>query len=197
MSRTPAPCGTCNGSCFLGLEELQGSCALWGLLGALALFYLLSLVCNVLCCLRYKKVRDKLRSHVTRLRGSAAHLAEEVPVYGNIGYLQSGHGSGVHTVKTESEREPRVKKPTCYANLKLKSPGRLLPEAPAGSTEIQYTDVVLAGPRCSELEVWAEGCVAGREAAQPPGELYASVHTDRFLPAFENQDYANNHAVPS
>lgn len=47
--------------CPAGLEELQGSCALWGLLGALALFYLLSLVCNVLCCLRYKKVRGRYR----------------------------------------------------------------------------------------------------------------------------------------
>uniref|UniRef100_A0A8C0G359 Uncharacterized protein n=1 Tax=Chelonoidis abingdonii TaxID=106734 RepID=A0A8C0G359_CHEAB len=89
-------------------------------------------------------------------------------------------------------------KPTCYANLKMLKPqGRQLPESSVGGAEIQYTDVVVTGPRRSEPEIWGGGLLKGREATRPQSELYASVHADRYTAKFENQDYANNHAVPS
>uniref|UniRef100_A0A8C8RFL3 Uncharacterized protein n=1 Tax=Pelusios castaneus TaxID=367368 RepID=A0A8C8RFL3_9SAUR len=88
-------------------------------------------------------------------------------------------------------------RPTCYANLKMmKAQGQQLPDSSVGGVEIQYTDVV-TGPRWSEPEIWGGGPQKGREATRPQSELYASVHTDRYKTEFANQDYANNHAVPS
>ncbi|KAM9119313.1 signaling threshold-regulating transmembrane adapter 1 isoform 1-T1 [Pangshura tecta] len=132
---------------------------------------------------------------------SVKHVTEEIPVYGNISYLQTGQSSGFESSvvpESQEEQESSPKKPTCYANLKMLKPqGRHLPESSVGGAEIQYTDVVVMGPRRSEPEIWGGGPLKGREATRPQSELYASVHADRYTAKFENQDYANNHAVPS
>lgn len=129
------------------------------------------------------------------------HAPEESPLYGNISYLQTGYNAGSENSmvpEPQEQQESSPKKPTCYANLKTLNPqGRQLPEPSAGGAEIQYTDVMVIGPRRSEPEIWDGASLIGREAPRPQSELYASVHADRYAATFENQDYANNHALPS
>ncbi|KAH1182745.1 hypothetical protein KIL84_004237 [Mauremys mutica] len=187
--------------CFAGLGQVQGTGAMWGLVGALVLSHLVSLLWNIFCCVRHTAHRDESRKLLPQFSRSVKHVTEEIPVYGNISYLQTGQSSGFESSvvpESQEEQESSPKKPTCYANLKMLKPqGRHLPESSVGGAEIQYTDVVVTGPRRSEPEIWGGGPLKGREATRPQSELYASVHADRYTAKFENQDYANNHAVPS
>ncbi|XP_074872674.1 signaling threshold-regulating transmembrane adapter 1 [Carettochelys insculpta] len=187
--------------CFAGHGAVQGTDAMWGLFGALVLSHLVSLLWNVLCCMRHMAQQDESRRLVPQFSRRVKHVTEEIPVYGNISYLQTGHSSGFESSATPEfpeERESSHKKPTCYANLKtLKPQGRQQPEPSVGGTEIQYTDVVVMEPRWSEPEIWGWGVLKGREAPQLQSELYASVHADRYTAKFENKAYANNHALPS
>ncbi|EMP26581.1 Signaling threshold-regulating transmembrane adapter 1 [Chelonia mydas] len=184
-----------------GLGQVQGTGAMWGLVGALVLSHLVSLLWNILCCVRHTAHRDESRRLLPQFSRSVKHVTEEIPVYGNISYLQTGQSSGFESSavsESQEEQESSPKKPTCYANLKMLKPqGRQLPESSVGGAEIQYTDVVVTGPRRSEPEIWGGGPLKGREATRPQSELYASVHSERYTAKFENQDYANNHAVPS
>ncbi|XP_067403083.1 uncharacterized protein [Emydura macquarii macquarii] len=184
-----------------GLGEVRGTDAMWGLFGALALSHLISLLWNVLCCMRHTAHRDGSRRLLLQFRRSVKHEAEEIPVYGNISYLLKGQSSAFESSAVPASQEAQEsspKKPTCYANLKMmKAQGRQLLESSVEGAEIQYTDVVVTGPRWSEPEIWGGGLLKGKEATRPQSELYASVHTDRYTTKFENQDYANNHAVPS
>ncbi|XP_050777389.1 signaling threshold-regulating transmembrane adapter 1 isoform X3 [Gopherus flavomarginatus] len=174
---------------------------MWGLVGALVLSHLVSLLWNIFCCVRHTAHRDESRKLLPQFSRSVKHVTEEIPVYGNISYLQTGQSSGFESSvvpESQKKQESSPKKPTCYANFKMLKPqGRQLPESSVGGAEIQYTDVVVTGPRRSEPEIWGGGPLKGREATRPQSELYASVHADRYTAKFENQDYANNHAVPS
>uniref|UniRef100_A0A8D0GEX6 Uncharacterized protein n=1 Tax=Sphenodon punctatus TaxID=8508 RepID=A0A8D0GEX6_SPHPU len=194
MVSVPMGSSTCNCSHFPALGEVQGNCAMWGLLGALALSHLLSLALNIACCARRWR-RDEPGRFSLCFRRSGKTVAEDVPLYGNISYFQAGRNSGFETAAEAESLEGQdssPQKPVCYANLKMKTPQDRQQQEPGGECEIQYTDVLVMGTR--QLEPLNE-----REAAWPQGkesDLYASIHLERVTAKFTNQDYANKHTVP-
>lgn len=112
---------------------------------------------------------------------------EEVPLYGNLHYLQTGRLS---EESRSEEQDPSsgglargAEEATCYTSLQLRpAQGRI----PSSGTPIKYCEVVLD----SEPKPQASG---------PEPELYASVcaQTRRARASFPDQAYANSQPAPS
>ncbi|XP_037350486.1 signaling threshold-regulating transmembrane adapter 1 [Talpa occidentalis] len=152
---------------------------LWALLGVVTLLLLLSLAAHLS---RWTRTRGRSPPGQNRSGGSA----EEVPLYGNLHYLQ--------TARLSQEPRPDQQDPTrggparaaevmCYTSLQLRPPqGRM----PSPGTPIKYSEVVLD----SEPQP---------QAPSPELELYASVcaQTRRPRASFPDQAYANSQPEPS
>lgn len=112
---------------------------------------------------------------------------EEVPLYGNLHYLQTGR------LSQEPQPDPQdpmlggpakaAEEGMCYTSLQLRPPqGRI----PSPANPIKYSEVVLD----PEPKPQASG---------PEVELYASVcaQTRRARAPFPDQAYANSQPAPS
>ncbi|MBZ3869720.1 Signaling threshold-regulating transmembrane adapter 1 [Sciurus carolinensis] len=118
---------------------------------------------------------------------SSGGSVEEVPLYGNLHYLQTGRLSQ-EPGPDQQESSPggparAAEEVMCYTSLQLRPPqGRMASSA----TPIKYSEVVLD----SESKP---------QAASPEPELYASVcaQTRRARASFPDQAYANSQPAPS
>ncbi|XP_032019981.1 signaling threshold-regulating transmembrane adapter 1 [Hylobates moloch] len=170
----------CTDLIALGIPSITQAWGLWVLLGAVTLLFLISLAAHL-----SQWTRGRSRSHLGQ--GRSGESVEEVPLYGNLHYLQTGCLS--------QDPEPDQQDPTpggparaaeevmCYTSLQLRPPqGRI----PGPGTPIKYSEVVLD----SEPKSQASG---------PEPELYASVcaQTRRARASFPDQAYANSQPAAS
>ncbi|XP_029776754.1 signaling threshold-regulating transmembrane adapter 1 [Suricata suricatta] len=163
-----------------GIPSISGAWGLWTLLGAVMLLLLISLAAH-LC----RWTSGGSRSHPGL--GHSGGSLEEVPLYGNLHYLQTGRLSQ-EPGPDQQDPTPRgpstaAEEPMCYTSLQLRpSQGRI----PSPGTPIKYSEVVLD----SEPKPQASG---------PEPELYASVcaQTRRARASFPDQAYANSQPAPS
>ncbi|CAM4565227.1 unnamed protein product [Lepidochelys kempii] len=102
---------SCNCSNLSGLGQVQGTGAMWGLVGALVLSHLVSLLWNILCCVRHTAHRDESRRLLPQFSRSVKHVTEEIPVYGNISYLQTGQSSGFESSAVSESQEEQESSP--------------------------------------------------------------------------------------
>ncbi|PNI99014.1 LOW QUALITY PROTEIN: SIT1 isoform 1 [Pan troglodytes] len=198
----------CTDLLALGIPSITQAWGLWVLLGAVTLLFLISLAAHL-----SQWTRGRSRSHpgqgrwvrdnrdgltesslLPRSPHSSPQLCiasgesvEEVPLYGNLHYLQTG--------RLSQDPEPDQQDPTlggparaaeevmCYTSLQLRPPqGRI----PGPGTPVKYSEVVLD----SEPKSQASG---------PEPELYASVcaQTRRARASFPDQAYANSQPAAS
>ncbi|XP_063081810.1 signaling threshold-regulating transmembrane adapter 1 isoform X2 [Cavia porcellus] len=137
----------------------------------------------LLAALLFQWTRARSRSQPGR--GRTGGSVEEIPLYGNLHYLQTGRLSqepGQQDPPAGSS--PRVAEEVmCYTSLQLPPPqGRI----PSPGTPIKYAEVVVdSDPK--------------PQAADTEPELYASVcaQTRRARASFPDQAYANSQPVPS
>ncbi|XP_054357828.1 signaling threshold-regulating transmembrane adapter 1 isoform X3 [Pongo pygmaeus] len=163
-----------------GIPSITQAWGLWVLLGAVTLLFLISLAAHL-----SQWTRGRSRSHPGQ--GRSGESVEEVPLYGNLHYLQTG--------RLTQNPEPDQQDPTlggparaaeevmCYTSLQLRPPqGRI----PGPGTPVKYSEVVLD----SEPKSQASG---------PEPELYASVcaQTRRARASFPDQAYANSQPAAS
>ncbi|KAM6182580.1 LOW QUALITY PROTEIN: signaling threshold-regulating transmembrane adapter 1 [Erethizon dorsatum] len=163
-----------------GFPSLTQAWGLWALLGVVTLLLLISLAALLF---QWTSARSRSQPGHGRSGGSA----EEVPLYGNLHYLQTG--------RLSQEPRPGQQDPSpgssarvaeevmCYTSLQLLPPqGRI----PSPGTPIKYSEVVVD----SEPKP---------QAADTEPELYASVcaQTRRARASFPDQAYANSQPVPS
>ncbi|KFO35369.1 Signaling threshold-regulating transmembrane adapter 1 [Fukomys damarensis] len=120
-------------------------------------------------------------------QGRSGGSVEEVPLYGNLHYLQTGRLSqepGPGQQDPSSGGSAKVMEEVmCYTSLQLPPPqGRI----PSPGTPIKYSEVVVD----SESKP---------QAADTEPELYASVcaQARRARASFPDQAYANSQPVPS
>uniref|UniRef100_A0A8C7BCX6 Signaling threshold regulating transmembrane adaptor 1 n=1 Tax=Neovison vison TaxID=452646 RepID=A0A8C7BCX6_NEOVI len=174
---------------YRSLTDLEGSWlqsrawGLWALLGAVTLLLLISLAAHL-----FRWTSGRNRSHPGQ--GRSGGSVEEVPLYGNLPYLQTGRelAKGRGLLQGSSEfltalHLQATEKVMCYTSLQLRpSQGHL----PSPGTPIKYSEVVLD----SEPKPQASG---------PEPELYASVcaQTRRARASFPDQAYANSQPAPS
>ncbi|XP_012576600.1 PREDICTED: signaling threshold-regulating transmembrane adapter 1 [Condylura cristata] len=153
-----------------------------GLLGAVTLLFLISMAAHL-----SRWTRSRSRSKRPPGQDRSGESAEEVPLYGNLHYLQTG--------RLSQEPQPDQQDPIpggpgrtaeevmCYTSLQLRRPqGRI----PSPGTAIKYSEVVLdSEPKPQDLG--------------PELELYASVcaQTRRARASFPDQAYANSQPAPS
>uniref|UniRef100_A0A8C4M5J5 Signaling threshold regulating transmembrane adaptor 1 n=1 Tax=Equus asinus asinus TaxID=83772 RepID=A0A8C4M5J5_EQUAS len=163
-----------------GFPSVTQAWGLWALLGAVTLLLLLSLAANLSRC-----TNGQTRSHLGQ--GRSGGSVEEVPLYGNLHYLQTGRelaeGRGTEQDPTPGGPARPAEEGMCYTSLQLRPPqGR----TPSSGTPIKYSAVVLD----SEPKPQASG---------PEPELYASVcaQTRRARASFPDQAYANSQPAPS
>ncbi|XP_062062954.1 LOW QUALITY PROTEIN: signaling threshold-regulating transmembrane adapter 1 [Lepus europaeus] len=164
-----------------GIPSINQAWGLWALLGVTAL--LLFLASLAACLPQWTSGRS--RSHGGQ--GQSGGSMEEVPLYGNLHYLQTGWLT--QEPRPDQQDAPpggparAAEEPPCYTSLQLRPPqGRV----PSPGTPIKYSEVVLD----SEPKPQASG---------PEPELYASVcaQTRRARASFPNQAYANSQPAPS
>ncbi|KAG8505995.1 Signaling threshold-regulating transmembrane adapter 1 [Galemys pyrenaicus] len=163
----------------LGIPTMTSAWGLWALFGAVTLLFLISLAAHLFLWTRGRNRSPPGQDH-------SGGSAEEVPLYGNLHYLQTG--------RLSRELRPDQQDPTpggparaaevmCYTSLQLRPPqGRI----PSPGIPIKYSEVVLD----SEPKPQASG---------PEPELYASVcaQTRRTRASFPDQAYANSQPAPS
>ncbi|KAF5915711.1 hypothetical protein HPG69_011524 [Diceros bicornis minor] len=163
-----------------GIPSVTQAWGLWALLGAVTLLLLISLAAHLS---RWTSSQSRSQPGQGRSGGSV----EEVPLYGNLHYLQTG--------RLSQEPGPNQQDPTpggparaaeevmCYTSLQLRP---LQGRTPSPGAPIKYSEVVLD----SEPKPQASG---------PEPELYASVcaQTRRARASFPDQAYANSHPAPS
>ncbi|XP_004712497.1 signaling threshold-regulating transmembrane adapter 1 [Echinops telfairi] len=170
----------CTDLLALGIPDFGRAWGLWAILGVVTLLLLLSLAAHLSLW-----TRGQSRSHPGQESSGAP--VEEVPLYGNLHYLQTGRLS---RDKGPGQPDPVSGDPTraaeevmCYTSLQLLPPqGR----APSLGVPIKYSEVVLdAEPKA--------------QAPGPEPELYASVRTQarRTQASFPNEAYANSQPAPS
>ncbi|XP_055453616.1 signaling threshold-regulating transmembrane adapter 1, partial [Psammomys obesus] len=175
--------GAVNCSCSLlavGIPSVAEAWGLWTLFGVATTLLLISLAALL-------SQRTCGRSRSQERQGPPGGSVEEVPLYGNLLYLQTG--------RLSQEPRPEEQGPSsggparaaeeamCYTSLQLRPPqGR----APSSGTPIKYCEVVLD----SESKPQALG---------PEPELYASVcaQTRRARASFPDQAYANSQPAAS
>ncbi|XP_047623824.1 signaling threshold-regulating transmembrane adapter 1 [Phacochoerus africanus] len=170
----------CTDLLALGIPSVITAWGLWAILGAVTLLLLISLAVHL-----SQWTRGQSRRHPGP--GRSGESVDEVPLYGNLHYLQTG--------RLSQEPGPDQQEPTpgssaraaeevmCYTSLQLRPPqGRI----PSPASPIKYSEVVLD----SEPEPQASG---------PEPELYASVcaQTRRARASFPDQAYANSQPAPS
>ncbi|EPY78572.1 signaling threshold-regulating transmembrane adapter 1 [Camelus bactrianus] len=163
-----------------GIPSLTEGSVLWALLGAVTLLLLISLAVHL-----SQWTSGRSKNHLGN--GRSGESVEDVPLYGNLHYLQTG--------RLSQEPGPDQQDPTpggparaaeevmCYTSLQLRPPqGRI----PSPGSPIKYSEVVLD----SEPKPQASG---------PEPELYASVcaQTRRARASFPDQAYANSQPAPS
>ncbi|XP_030740055.1 signaling threshold-regulating transmembrane adapter 1 [Globicephala melas] len=163
-----------------GIPSLTKAWGLWALLGAVTLLLLISLAVHL-----FQWTSGWSRNHPGQ--GRPEESAEEVPLYGNLHYLQTG--------RLSQEPGPDQQNPTPggparaaeevmrYTSLQLWPPqGRI----PSPGSPIKYSEVVL-DPEPKP------------QASSPEPELYASVcaQTRRARASFPDQAYANSQPAPS
>ncbi|XP_040819235.1 signaling threshold-regulating transmembrane adapter 1 [Ochotona curzoniae] len=163
----------CTDLLALGIPSLCQAWGLWALFGVALLLFLISLA-----TLLFHWTSGRINS---RRQGQAVSGAsvEEVPLYGNLHYLQTGRLS--QESRPEQQDPPTggptraADEPTCYSSLQLRPPhGR----TPSPGTPIKYSEVVLDSepkPPDPELELYASVCAQTRRArASFPDEAYAN-----------------------
>ncbi|XP_047381545.1 LOW QUALITY PROTEIN: signaling threshold-regulating transmembrane adapter 1 [Sciurus carolinensis] len=163
-----------------GIPSITQAWGLWALLGVVTLMLLISLA-----ALLSQWTSDRSRSQPGQ--GCSGGSVEEVPLYGNLHYLQTGRLSQ-EPGPDQQESSPggparAAEEVMCYTSLQLRPPqGRMASSA----TPIKYSEVVLD----SESKP---------QAASPEPELYASVcaQTRRARASFPDQAYANSQPAPS
>lgn len=163
-----------------GIPSMTQAWGLWALLGVVTLLLLVSLAVHL-----SRWTSGWSRNHMGQ--GCSGGSVEEVPLYGNLHYLQTGRLSQ----EPQSDlQDPMLGGPAkaaeegmCYTSLQLRPPqGRI----PSPATPIKYSEVVLD----PEPKLQASG---------PEVELYASVcaQTRRARAPFPDQAYANSQPAPS
>uniref|UniRef100_A0A8C8YV94 Signaling threshold regulating transmembrane adaptor 1 n=2 Tax=Lemuridae TaxID=9445 RepID=A0A8C8YV94_PROSS len=165
---------------WLGIPSIDKAWGLWALLGAVTLLLLISLAAHL-----SQWISGWGRGHLGQ--GRSGGSVEEVPLYGNLHYLQTGR---LNQEPGPDQQDPTPGGParaaeevTCYTSLQLRPPqGRI----PTPGTPIKYSEVVLD----SEPKPQASG---------PEPELYASVcaQTRRARASFPDQAYANSQPAAS
>ncbi|XP_032095876.1 signaling threshold-regulating transmembrane adapter 1 [Sapajus apella] len=171
---------TCLNLLVQGIPSITQAWGMWVLLWAVTLLFLISLAAHL-----SQWTRGRSKSHLGQ--GCSGGSVEEVPLYGNLHYLQTG--------RLSQDPGPNQQDPTpggsaraaeevmCYTSLQLRPPqGRI----PGPGTPIKYSEVVLD----SEPKPQASG---------PEPELYASVcaQTRRARASFPDQAYANSQPAAS
>ncbi|XP_028916813.1 signaling threshold-regulating transmembrane adapter 1 [Ornithorhynchus anatinus] len=184
---TTSSSGNSSSNCFLiaGIPCLKEAWVLWGLFGVMALLFLLSLIGHLA-----RWVKDCREG--TPEPGRVPGFAEEVPLYGNLPYLQTGRlpkepDSNLQEPQT-NRKERAGEELLCYASLRGQSlagpaPASAPTAGPSPAPALQYSDVVM-GPTL-------EPATDPRAPREP--ELYASVDSQKRCTAFPDQDYANSH----
>ncbi|XP_030874201.1 signaling threshold-regulating transmembrane adapter 1 isoform X1 [Leptonychotes weddellii] len=165
---------------YWGIPTVTQAWGLWALLGAAMLLLLISVAAHLF---RWASGRSKSRPG----QGRSGESVEEVPLYGNLPYLQTGRLAR-EPGPDQQDPTPRgpvtaAEKVMCYTSLQLRpSQGHI----PSPGTPIKYSEVVLD----SEPKPQASG---------PEPELYASVcaQTRRTRASFPDQAYANSQPAPS
>ncbi|XP_059745015.1 signaling threshold-regulating transmembrane adapter 1 isoform X1 [Bos taurus] len=164
----------------IGIPSLTKGWGLWALLGAVTLLLLISLAVHL-----FQWTSGRSRSQPGH--GRSGESVEDVPLYGNLHYLQTGR------LSQEPGPDPQDSAPggparaaeevMCYTSLQLRPPqGRV----PSPGSPIKYSEVLLD----SEPKP---------QASDPEPELYASVCAQgrRARASFPDQAYANSHPAPS
>lgn len=154
-----------------GIPLIQEAWGLWALLGAVTLLLLFSLTVHLYWCTRARRSRH-------RRQEQCGDPVEDIPLYGNLHYLQTGRLSQEPGPEQEPNPGGPEREGTCYTSLQLRPPrGR----TPSPGAPIKYSEVVLD----SEPVPPASG---------PEPELYASVsaQTRRARTSFPDQAYANS-----
>lgn len=164
-----------------GIPSVTQAWGLWALLGVVTVLLLISLA-----ALLSQWTRGRRRNQEGQGPPSGRSV-EEVPLYGNLHYLQTGRLS---QEPRSEEQDPSsgglargAEEATCYTSLQLRpAQGRI----PSSGTPIKYCEVALD----SEPKPQAPG---------PEPELYASVcaQTRRGRASFPDQAYANSQPAPS
>ncbi|XP_008061328.1 LOW QUALITY PROTEIN: signaling threshold-regulating transmembrane adapter 1 [Carlito syrichta] len=170
----------CTDLLALGIPSVTKAWGLWALLGAVTLLLLISLAAHL-----SQWTRGRSRSHLEQ--GRSGGPEEEVPLYGNLHYLQTGRLS---QEPGPDQQDPApggsargAEEVMCYTSLQLRPPQGRIPNA---GTPIKYSEVVLD----SEPKP---------QASDPEPELYASVcaQTRRARASFPDQAYANSQPAAS
>uniref|UniRef100_A0A8C5K343 Suppression inducing transmembrane adaptor 1 n=2 Tax=Jaculus jaculus TaxID=51337 RepID=A0A8C5K343_JACJA len=163
----------------LGIPSITQAWGLWALLGVVTVLLFISLA-----VLLSQWTRGRSKSQ--QAQGRSERSVEEVPLYGNLHYLQTGQLSQPRPDQQDPSSGGSARAAEgvmCYTSLQLRPPqGRI---ASAG-TPIKYSEVVLdSEPKPS--------------ASDPEPELYASVcaQTRRARASFPDQAYANSQPAPS
>uniref|UniRef100_A0A452FIP1 Signaling threshold regulating transmembrane adaptor 1 n=1 Tax=Capra hircus TaxID=9925 RepID=A0A452FIP1_CAPHI len=155
-----------------GIPSVTKGWGLWALSGAVTLLLLISLAVHL-----FQWTSGRSRGHPGHGSGESV---EDVPLYGNLHYLQTGRLSQEPGPDPQDSAAEEV---MCYTSLQLRPPqGRV----PSPGSPIKYSEVVLD----SEPKP---------QASDPEPELYASVCAQgrRARPSFPDQAYANSHPAPS
>ena len=165
-----------------GIPSISHAWGLWALLGGVTVLLLISLAALLS---QWTRGRRRNQEGQGPLSGRSA---EEVPLYGNLHYLQTGRLS--QEPRSEEQDPPSsgglargAEEAMCYTSLQLRpAQGRI----PSSGNPIKYCEVVLD----SEPKPQAPG---------PEPELYASVcaQTRRGRASFPDQAYANSQPAPS
>uniref|UniRef100_A0A2R8MWT8 Signaling threshold regulating transmembrane adaptor 1 n=1 Tax=Callithrix jacchus TaxID=9483 RepID=A0A2R8MWT8_CALJA len=171
---------TCLNLLMQGVPSITQAWGMWVLLWAVTLLFLISLAAHL-----SQWTRGRSKSHPGQ--GCSGGSVEEVPLYGNLHYLQTGRLSQ-DPVPNQQDPTPggparAAEEVMCYTSLQLRPPqGRI----PGPGTPIKYSEVVLD----SEPKPQASG---------PEPELYASVcaQTRRARASFPDQAYANSQPAAS
>ncbi|XP_003800288.3 LOW QUALITY PROTEIN: signaling threshold-regulating transmembrane adapter 1 [Otolemur garnettii] len=163
-----------------GIPHITQAWGLWALLGVVTLLLLISLAAHL-----SQWTRGWSRGHLGQ--GRSGGSMEEVPLYGNLYYLQTGR---LNQEPRPDQQAPGPGGPAraaeevmCYTSLQLPPPlGRI----PTPGTPIKYSEVVLD----SEPKPQVSG---------PEPELYASVcaQTRRARASFPDEAYANSQPAAS
>ncbi|OWK01171.1 SIT1, partial [Cervus elaphus hippelaphus] len=194
-----------------GIPSLSDGWGLWALSGAVTLLLLISLAVHL-----FHWTSGRSRSHPGH--GRSGESVEDVPLYGNLHYLQTGRklakGRGASGQVLGAGEEQEV------TRLLFPAPGRLsrepgpgpqdaAPGGAAGAAEevMCYTSLQLRPPqgwvpspgspiKYSEVVLDSE---PKPQASDPEPELYASVCAQgrRARASFPDQAYANSHPAPS
>ncbi|XP_056662039.1 signaling threshold-regulating transmembrane adapter 1 [Monodelphis domestica] len=161
-----------------GFPDLQCAYGLWALLGAVSLLLLLVLVEHLA---RWTKEKNR----TFQGQECPKRPVEEVPLYGNLTYLQTGRlpqkpGSTLQE-QPEGDLPQAREEAMCYASLQLQPPLGRSP-GPSPGPPIKYSEVLMV--------LDAEQPAPLPRLPEP--ELYASVGSQARRAAFPDEDYANS-----